>query len=144
MYSTWLAMSLIRLPKVPEPEPGGESRTRIRKPSVFSSMEVPSRPRSANSLRPMSSSCCLRSLPVILFRLGPAGWLVTTPSWRSAGNSANRVSHPGRPAGGHRAELAGAAGLLGGQPLLIWPADVVCPAELLGQPDAAGRDVDLA
>src|SRR5712691_8978693 len=178
MYSTWLAISLIRLPKVPEPEAGWESRTRIRvaipssrstsrstttayRPSLppkcsyttgldtpacaaISSMEVPSRPRSANSLRPMSSSCCLRSLPVILFRLGPAGWLVTTPSWRSAGNSANRVSHPGRPAGGHRAELAGAAGLLGGQPLLIWPADVVCPAELLGQPDAAGRDVDLA
>src|SRR5712691_9933201 len=130
MYSTWLAISLIRLPKVPEPEAGWESRTRIRvaipssrstsrstttayRPSLppkcsyttgldtpacaaISSMEVPSRPRSANSLRPMSSSCCLRSLPVILFRLGPAGWLVTTPSWRSAGNSANRVSHPGR------------------------------------------------
>src|SRR6266702_3926895 len=208
MYSTCRAMSPIRLANVPEPEPGGEARTRMRKPSEFSSMylssaiaaasnfylvfspssslvamvrkrstsrstttayspsfppkcsyttgldtparaatssmDVPSRPRSANSLRPMSSSCSLRSLPVILFRLGPAGWLVTTPSWRPGGNSANRVGRVGRPAGGHRAEPAGAAGLLGGQPPRIGPADVVCPAELLGQPDAARRDVDLA
>ena len=38
MYSTWLAMSLIRLPKVPDPEAGCESRTRMRKPSESSSM----------------------------------------------------------------------------------------------------------
>src|SRR6266571_4459865 len=127
MYSTCRAISLIRLANVPEPEPGGESRTRMRKPSEFSSMyrsskiaaasnfslvsspsssvvamvrkrstsrstttayspsfppkcsyttgldtparaatssmEVPSRPRSAKSLRPMSSSCSLRSFP---------------------------------------------------------------------------------
>src|ERR1022692_1096962 len=107
-------------------------------------MEVPSRPRSANSLRPMSSNCCLRSLPVILFRLGPAGWLVTAPSWRPRGKSANRAGRLGRPAPGHRAELAGAAGLLAGQSFLVRPADVVDPAELLGQPDGPGGDVDLA
>src|ERR1700722_17176110 len=38
MYSTWLAISLIRLPKVPAPEAGCESRTRMRKPSASSSM----------------------------------------------------------------------------------------------------------
>ncbi len=38
MYSTWLAISLIRLPKVPDPEAGWESRTRMRKPSASSSM----------------------------------------------------------------------------------------------------------
>ena len=38
MYSTWLAMSLIRLAKVPEPDVGFESRTRMRKPSEFSWM----------------------------------------------------------------------------------------------------------
>ena len=38
MYSTWLAMSLIRLPNVPAPEAGCESRTRMRKPSALSSM----------------------------------------------------------------------------------------------------------
>src|ERR1700729_4339407 len=43
-------------------------------------MEVPSRPRSANSRRPMSSSCSRRSLPVILLRPDPEGWLVTGPS----------------------------------------------------------------
>src|SRR5713101_4088138 len=207
MYSTWLAISLIRLPNVPDPDPGGESRTRMRNQSVFSSMylssaiaaasnfslvsspsrslvamvrkrstsrstttayspsfppkcsyttgldtpacaaissmEVPSRPRSAKSLRPMSSSCCLRSLPVILFRLGPAGWLVTAPSCRPDGNSANRVGCPGCPACGHRAELPRAPGLLRGQPRLVGPADVVRPAQFLGQPDAASGDVDL-
>ncbi len=38
MYSTWLAMSLSRLEKVPVLVATGESRTRIRKPSVCSSM----------------------------------------------------------------------------------------------------------
>jgi hypothetical protein len=37
MYSTWRAISLIRLPNVPDPGEG-ESRTRIRKPSALSSM----------------------------------------------------------------------------------------------------------
>ena len=38
MYSTWLAMSFGGEEKVPELVATGESRTRIRKPSVCSSM----------------------------------------------------------------------------------------------------------
>jgi len=37
MYSTWLAMSFSRLENVPVVVATGESRTRIRKPSVSSS-----------------------------------------------------------------------------------------------------------
>jgi len=36
MYSTWPAMSESSVPYVPPPDPGLESRTRIRKPSAFS------------------------------------------------------------------------------------------------------------
>src|SRR5580692_8293983 len=127
--------------------------------AAISSIEVPSRPRSAKSRRPMSSSCCRRSWPVILFRLDPARGLVTAPSWRPIRNSANWLwppgpsgrgpgrpassGDPGRPAPGHGAQLPGIAGLLAGQPVLVGPADVADPAGFLRQPDGPGRDVDL-
>ena len=38
----------------------------------------------------MTSSCSLRSLPVILLRPDPEGWLVTDPSCQPAGKSANQ------------------------------------------------------
>src|ERR1700733_8222209 len=109
--------------------------------AAISSIEVPSRPRSANSRRPMSSSCSRRSLPVILLRPDPeGGWLVTAPSCQPADKSANRAGHGPL---GHGAELPRAAGLLPGKPGLVRPADVVDPAELLGYPDEPGGDVDL-
>jgi len=42
MYSTWPAMSASSVPYVPLPDPGFESRTRIRKPSALSSMYLSS------------------------------------------------------------------------------------------------------
>src|SRR6266702_5996927 len=205
MYSTWLAMSLIRLAKVPEPEPGGESRTRIRKPSVFSSMylssataaasnfslvsspsrslvamvrkrstsrstttayspsfppkcsyttgldtpacaaissmEVPSNPRSANRRRPMLSSCSRRSFPVILLRPDACGCALTCSSSRLRGN---RGTYPaGAPR--HRAEFPLRRDrTLGREPVLVRPAHVVGPAQLLQRPDDPGAGVELA
>src|SRR6516162_9123258 len=205
MYSTWWAISLIRLPNVPDPG-AGESRTRIRKPSALSSMyrsnataaasnfslvlapprmavavvsrrstsrstttayrpslppkcsyttgletpacaaisstDVPSKPRSANSLRPMSSSCSRRSRPVMRLRwLLPAVGLVTHSSSRLCRRA---VTRRGRGLG-HRAQgHVTLAGELRGQPPLVRPPDVPGPAELLGPPDDPGADVDLA
>src|SRR5215471_12022911 len=107
--------------------------------AAISSIDVPSRPRSANSRRPMSSSCSRRSLPVILLRPGPGDWLVTAPSCQPAGKSSKRVAN-GPP--GHGAQLPG-SGALAAQPGLVRPADVLDPAELLGRPDQPGRGVDL-
>src|SRR6185437_8465059 len=69
-----------------------------------------------------------------------AGWLVTTPSCPTGGQSANRARRPpGRGHGippGHRAEPPGGAGqppgLLPGQPGLVRPAHVGDQAEPLG------------
>ena len=55
MYSTWLAMSLIRLAKVPEPDEGFESRTRIRKPSELSSMYLSSSTAATSNFSMVSS-----------------------------------------------------------------------------------------
>src|SRR5437660_6947284 len=104
-------------------------------------MEVPSRPRSANSRLLMSSSCSRRSLPVMRLRLLAVGWLVTRPSSQCLLSVRPRAR--GQRAG-HAAELAGPAGVLGGQPLGVGPANVVGPAEPLAPPDQPGRDVDLA
>src|SRR5215510_11419096 len=105
-------------------------------------MDVPSNPRSAKSLRPMSSSCSRRSLPVIRLR-----WLLlesgrfTSPSWRSRGH---QVISLRRAALRHRAKpLAPLAGELSRQPPLIRPAHIPGPAELLRPPDRAGADIDL-
>src|SRR5262249_26072357 len=108
--------------------------------AAISSIDVPSRPRSANSRRPMSSSCSRRSLPVILLRPDTEDWLVTAPSCQPADKSANRTVRRPR---GHGAQVPG-SGALAAQPGLVRPADVVHPAELLGHPDQPGRGVDLA
>src|SRR5215472_13951046 len=107
--------------------------------AAISSTEVPSKPRSANSLRPMSSNCSRRSLPVMRFRLLPAVGLVTHPSSRSCRRPVTRLYL------GHRAQRHVALpGEPGGQPPLVRPPDVPGPAELLGPPDDPGADVDLA
>src|SRR5215831_17270640 len=113
-------------------------------------MDVPSKPRSAKSLRPMSSSCSRRSLPVMRLRwwLLPVLELVTQPSSRSRVSTrlrcgpVTRLRHVGPR---HRAQRDVAqAGELAGQPPLVRPADVPGPAEQLGPPDDPGADVDLA
>src|SRR6201996_8700621 len=213
MYSTWPAMSDSRVPNVPVPEPGGESRTRIRNPSALSSMyfssptaafsnlgmvsspsshtvamvrsrstsrstttayrpslppkcsyttgldtpalaaissiDVPSKPRSATRRRPMSSSCSRLSFPVMRRRFDLRGWSVTYPSLRSAGRFVTQWHRPGghwlRPVTCHRAELPGrGGGALGLQPPGVRPAHVVGPAQLLQRPDHPGTRVELA
>src|ERR1700759_3198924 len=205
MYSTWPAMSDSSVLNVPVPDPGGESRTRIRNPSALSSMylsspppappnlgmvwsppsspvamlssrstsrstttayrpslppkcsyttgldtpacaaissiEVPSNPRSANRRRPMLSSCSRRSFPVIRLRPEGCGCALTCASSRLRGH------HATYPAGAprHRAEfLLRRGGPLGGRPVLVRPAHVVGPAQLLQRPDDARTGVELA
>src|SRR5437764_4920377 len=106
-------------------------------------MDVPSKPRSANSLRPMPSNCSRRSLPVIRLRLLlPVLELLTHPSSRSCRGPVTRLGHV-RP--GHRAQRDLAqAGELAGQPPFVRPPDVPGPAEQFGPPDDPGADVDLA
>src|SRR5216684_4914004 len=106
-------------------------------------MDVPSKPRSAKSLRPMSSNCSRRSRPVILLRWSlPAVGLVTHPSSPSCRRPVTRLGHAKL---SHRAQRHPAlAGEPGGQPLLVRPPDVPGPAEQLGPPDDPGADVDLA
>src|SRR5690349_11813352 len=107
-------------------------------------MDVPSKPRSAKSLRPMSSSCSRRSLPVIRLRwLLPALELLTRPSLRSCRLAVTWLRHVGP--GRHRAQRDIAhAGELAGQPALVRPPDVPGPAEQFGPPDDPRADVDLA
>src|SRR5262252_7556171 len=106
-------------------------------------MDVPSNPRSAKSLRPMSSSCSRRSLPVIRLRwLLPVPELLTHPSLRSGRPAVTWLRHVGP---GHRAQRDVAqAGELAGQPPLVRPPDVPGPAEQFGPPDDPRADVDLA
>lgn len=54
------------------------------------------------------------------------------------------VARSGRRLPAHGAELARSSGLPGGQSGAVRPPDVRYPAELFGQPDDAGRDIDLA
>src|ERR1044071_1359741 len=105
-------------------------------------MDVPSNPAVAKELRPMSSSCSRRSLPVIRLRwLGLESGGFTSPSWRSG---RHQVIPPCRAAFGNRAKpLAPPAGELPRQPVLVRPAHVPRPAQLLRPPDRAGADVDL-
>src|SRR6516165_8929434 len=115
--------------------------------AAISSMEVPSNPRSAKSRRPMSSSCCRRSCPVIRLRLALGDCSVTGPSWRSCRGPVSRLRRPRRllAALGHPAEASRRVrGTLGGQPGLVRPAHVVRPAELLKDPDHPRALVDLA
>src|SRR6516164_103398 len=112
-------------------------------------MDVPSKPRSAKSLRPTSSSCSRRSLPVMRLRW----WLLLTLELVTHLSSRSRVSARSRAGpvvrlchGGprHRAQRDVAqAGELAGQPPLVRPADIPGPAEQLGPPDDPGADVDL-
>src|SRR6516165_8998497 len=116
--------------------------------AAISSIEVPSNPRSANSRRPMSSSCSRRSLPVILLRPGLGGWTLTGSSLRFRGRRARNpavLARGDEGAAGHRAEFPrGGGGTLGGEPVLIRPPDVVGPAQLLQRPDDACARVELA
>src|SRR5580693_79923 len=110
--------------------------------AAISSIEVPSNPRSANSLRPMSSSCSRRSLPVILLRPDLCGWEFTGSSLRLRGHGATYLSGALHR---HRAELPGGRGrALGREPVLVGPAHVVGPAQLLQRPDDARAGVELA
>src|SRR5271166_1984073 len=104
-------------------------------------MEVPSKPRSANSRRPISMSCSRRSFPVILLRPDLAGWEFTCSSLRLRGHGA---TYPvGAPC--HRAEFPrGRGGPLGRKPFLVRPAHVVGPAQLLQRPDDPRAGVELA
>src|SRR5579859_4706497 len=105
-------------------------------------MDVPSKPRSAKSLRPISSSCSRRSLPVMRLRWLLAGVIsVTYPSSRSGGIRSPCFAEPALRHGAKRHPPH--AGELAGQPLLIGPAHIPRPAELLGPPDHTGADVDL-
>src|SRR5580658_3113974 len=109
--------------------------------AAISSIEVPSNPRSANSRRPMSSSCSRRSFPVIRLRPDLGGWAFTGSSLRLRGH---RATNPGG-APRHRAEFPrGGGGTLGGQPVLVRPPDVISPAQLLQRPDDACARVELA
>src|SRR5579863_4876341 len=120
--------------------------------AAISSIEVPSKPRSANSRRPMSSSCCRRSWPVILLRADLWGWLLTRTSLRLRGHRATNPAGPApgdavprQSALGHRAQLAGrGGGTLGAEPFLVRPAHVVGPAQLLEPADDARARVQLA
>src|SRR5687768_3143690 len=82
---------------------------------AISSIEVASKPRSANSPRETSSSCARRCWPDIRTRLVPSALTPGTVS---------------------RAEL--------GEALRRRPADVVGPAGLLEHPDQPCRRVELA
>src|SRR5215472_15145236 len=102
--------------------------------AAISSTDVPSNPRSANSLRPTSSNCSRRSLPVIRLRwLLPVVGLVTRPSLRSRPGLATWLRRAGSRyrAQRHRPQ----SGELGRPPLLVRPADVPRPAQLHGPPD---------
>src|SRR5580658_8572835 len=109
--------------------------------AAISSIEVPSKPRSAKSRRPISSSCCRRSFPVILLRPELCGWALTGSSSRLRGHSAtNPVGAPC-----HRAEFPrGGGGALGAEPGLLRPAYVVGPAQFLQRPDDSRARVELA
>src|SRR5580692_2640992 len=92
-------------------------------------MEVPSNPRSANKRRPISSSCCRRSWPVILLRPDRAAGELTCLTLRL------RATYPPRTPC-HGPELSPSAyGAFRRQPFLVRPADVVGPAQLLECPD---------
>src|ERR1700733_1456319 len=119
--------------------------------AAISSIEVPSKPRSANSRRPMSSSCCRRSWPVILLRADLGGWLLTRTSLRLRGDRATSPAGtgdravPGKCPHGHVAQLPlGAGRTLGAEPVLVRPAHVVGPAQLLEPADDTRARVQLA
>src|SRR5579872_5913946 len=116
--------------------------------AAISSIEVPSNPRSANSRRPMSSSCSRRSFPVIRLRPDLGGWALTGSSLRFRGRGARNPAVLARGTDGaprHRAEFPrGGGGTLGGEPFLVRPADVVGPAQLLQRPDDTRARVELA
>src|SRR5436190_7973601 len=88
--------------------------------AASSSIEVASKPRSANSLRPMSSSWVRRSCPVMRMR----GWV-----WPGAATGLALTSASRRAATCY--------------PLFGRPAHVVGPAGLLEPPDEARAGVDL-
>src|SRR5215471_19487451 len=123
--------------------------------AAISSIEVPSNPRSANRWRPMLSSCSRRSFPVILLRPDGCGCALTCSSSRLRGHRATHVAvfargnDPPRPlreaTSCHRPEFPRrGGGPLGGEPLLVRPAHVVRPAQLLQRPDDARAGVQLA
>src|SRR5258708_15256044 len=109
--------------------------------AAISSIEVPSKPRSANSRRPISRSCSRRSLPVILLRPDLGGGELTGSSSRLR---VHRATYPvGAPC--HRAEFPRRRGrTLGRKPFFVRPAHVVGPAQLLQRPDDPRAGVQLA
>src|SRR5580692_10849297 len=109
--------------------------------AATSSIEVPSNPRSANSRRPMLSSCSRLSLPVILLRPEVWGCELTCSSSRLRGHRATHSA--GAPC--HRAEFpCRRDGSLGRKAFLIRPPHVVRPAQLLEGPDDTSARVKLA
>src|SRR6516164_8141168 len=123
--------------------------------AAISSIEVPSNPRSANSRRPMSSSCSRRSFPVIRLRPDLCGWALTGSSLRFCGRRARNpavlprswgeVVPPRPPRPGHRPQFpGGGGGTLSAEPVLVRPPDAVGPAQLLQRPDDARARVELA
>src|SRR5215475_13120503 len=109
--------------------------------AAISSIEVPSNPRAANRWRPMPRSCSRRSFPVILLRVDACAWALTGTSSRLRGR---RATYSGR-APRHRSEFPRRrGGPLGGEPLLVRPAHVVGPAQLLERPDDPRAGVKLA
>src|SRR5215831_6525180 len=117
MYSTWPAMSDSKVPYVPPPEPGLESRTRMRKPSALSSMYRSRVTAAASNLgrewspssaallhgprRPRTAPPCRRSARTPrVWRLRP--WR-RPPRWRCP-----RIPVPRRAAGRYQAVAAAA------------------------------------
>src|SRR5690349_2622948 len=104
-------------------------------------MEVPSKPRSANGWFPMPSSCSRRSFPVIRLRAEACVWAL-------AGTSSRLRAHRATSTGGEPRPVAEfprrRSRPLGGEPVLVRPADVVGPAQLLERPDNPGAGVELA
>src|ERR1700761_8330561 len=89
----------------------------------------------------MPRSCSRRSLPVILLRPDACVWALTGTSSRLRGHRATYLGGAPR----HRPQFPRRrGGPLGAEPLLVRPADVVGPAQLLERPDDPGAGVELA
>src|SRR5690606_41122267 len=91
-------------------------------------MEVPSKPRSAKRLRPISRSCSRRCLPVIRTRLGVARGRSVTPSTTDPPCTY-------RSRRDQRLLAAVVVDPLGLDALGARPPDVPCPTGLLEHPD---------
>src|SRR5690606_33458811 len=122
--------------------------------AAISSTEVPSKPFSAKSARPISLSCSRRCAPVTRRRdladsltgslMTPALPGLGGPCHGRAGVGTGLGRPPygaGRP---HRSRAARSGDALRGDARRIGPVYVVGPAQLLERPDQPGAQVDLA